>query len=252
MTSLILIAIPVGLLMLMMGILSQIDSSHLIVRELKRKALHINIGLAAISFPLFLREPWMITAAVGLVIVWLTLVRRFPFLRRHFGTVLHDVKRESLGDIYFAISIGGLLLLTQNEPIFFVIPILILALADAFAAIVGKAFPIGPLAGVAKGKTAAGCITFFIVAFSISSWTLATFADLPTTHILFLAAGLATTTCFAEAISRRGIDNLIVPGMAYLTLLWSGMPRTAGNATIVQIQLQLQVELNALVTGALI
>jgi phytol kinase len=252
MTSLILIAIPVGLLMFVMGVLSQIDSSHLIARELKRKALHISIGLAAISFPLFLREPWMITAAVALVIVWLTLVRQVPFLRRHFGTVLHDVKRESLGEIYFAISIGALLLLTQNEPILFVIPILILALADASAAIVGKAFPIGLLAGMAKGKTAAGCITFFIVAFIISSWTLTTFTDLPTTHILLLAVGLATTTCFAEAISRRGIDNLIVPGMAYLTLIGSGMPRTAGNATMVQIQLQLQLELNALISGSLI
>ena len=252
MTSLILIAIPVGLLLSVMGILSQIDSSHFIARELKRKALHISIGVAAISFPLFLREPWMITAAVGLVIVWLTLVRRLPFLRRHFGAVLHDVKRESLGDIYFAISIGGLLLLTQDEPILFVIPILILALADAFAAIVGKAFPIGPLAGVAKGKTAAGCITFFIVAFTVSSGALATFVDLPTTHILLLAAGLATTTCFVEAISRRGIDNLVVPGMAYLTLLWSGIQSTAGNTSMAQIQLQLQIELNALFAGPLI
>jgi len=235
-----------------MGILSRIDSSYFIARELKRKALHISIGVAAISFPIFLQEPWMIAAAVGLVIVWLTLVRRLPFLRRHFGGVLHDVKRESLGDIYFAISIGGLLLLTQNEPILFVIPILILALADAFAAIVGKAFPIGPLAGVAEGKTAAGCITFFIVAFIVSSGMLATFVILPTTHLLLLAAGLATTTCLVEAISRRGIDNLIVPGMAYLTLIGSGIPRTAGNATMVQIQQQLQLELNALIAGTLI
>lgn len=245
MSSLVLIAIPVALLISVMGILSYIESSHLIVRELKRKALHISVGLAAICFPLILREPWMIVAALGLVIAWLTSVRRFSFLRRHFGAVLHDVKRESHGEIYFAISIGGLLLLTQNEPILFVIPILILTLADAFAAIVGKVFPIGPLAGIATGKTAAGCSTFFIVAFAVSSWVLVTFVDLPTTHTLVLAAALAAATCFAEAISRRGIDNLIVPGLAYLTLLWSNVPSTAVNTSIVQLQL----EFNALIGG---
>ncbi len=245
MSSLVPIAIPVVLLMSAMGILSYIESSRLIVRELKRKALHISVGLAAISFPLFLREPWMIIAALGLVIAWLASVRRFSFLRRRFGTVLHDVKRESLGEIYFAISIGGLLLLTQNEPILFVIPILILTLADAFAAIVGKVFPIGRLAGMATGKTAAGCSAFFVVAFAVSFWILVTFVDLPTTHTLILAVVLAATTCFAEAISRRGIDNLIVPGLAYLTLLWSNVPSTAVNTSIVQLQL----EFNALIAG---
>lgn len=240
------IAIPVLLLMSAMGLLSYIDGSHPVARELKRKALHISVGLAAVSFPIFLREPWMIIAALGLAIVWLMSVRRFSFLRRHFGTVLHDVKRESHGEIYFAISIGGLLLLTQNEPMLFVIPILILTLADAFAAIVGKVFPIGPLAGMASGKTAAGCSAFFIVAFVVSSWMLVTFVDLPMTHTLVLAAALAATTCFAEAISRRGIDNLIVPGLAYLTLLWSNVPSTAVNTSIVQLQL----EFNALIAGS--
>lgn len=248
MTSLIPIVIPIALLVSVMGVLSHINSRYLIVRELKRKALHISIGLAATSFPLFLREPWMIIAAVGLVIAWLTSVRKFPFLRRHFGTVLHDVKRESHGELYFAISIGGLLLLTQNEPILFVIPILILALADAFAAIVGKVFPIGPLTGMATGKTAAGCITFFVVAFTVSSGMLVAFADLSMNHTLVLAVGLAVTTCFVEAISRRGIDNLIVPAMAYLTLLWSNITSTAGNTTVVQ----LQMELDALIAGSLL
>jgi len=219
MTSLLPIAIPPVLLFSAMGILSRIDNSHMIVRELKRKALHICVGLTALSFPLFLNETWMIIAALGLVVVWLIAVRQVPTLRRHFGSVLHEVKRKSLGEIYFAFSIGGLLLLTQNEPIFFVIPILILTLADAFAAIVGKVFPIGPLGGMARGKTAAGCATFFAVAFIVSFWSLLVIADLQTAHASAAAAGLAMATCVTEAISRRGIDNLLVPAMAYLVLL---------------------------------
>lgn len=108
------------------------------------------------------------------------------------------------------------------------IPILILTLADAFAAIVGKVFPIGPLAGMARGKTAAGCIAFFAVAFTVSFWSLAAIADLHTLHALAAATALAMATCITEAISRRGIDNLLIPAVAYLVLLASNIPGYAG------------------------
>jgi len=147
--------------------------------------------------------------------------------------------------VYFAFAIGGLLLLTQGKPIFFVIPILILTLADAIAAIVGKMFPVGPLAGVARGKTAAGCVAFFVVAFAVSSWLLLAITDLQTERVLFVAAGLAASTCVAEVISRRGIDNLMVPAVAYLALLLSNIPDNAGRLTVIQLQL----DLNTLVAG---
>jgi len=100
---------------LMMGTLSRVNNSHVIGQELKRKALHISVGLTALSFPLFLSEKWMIIASIGLVVAWLLAVRRVAFLRHHFGSVLHDVRRTSLGDVYFAFAIGGLLLLTQGN-----------------------------------------------------------------------------------------------------------------------------------------
>ena len=245
MNNIIPIAIPSVLLLTAMGVLSRIKNGHIVVQELKRKALHISVGLMALTFPLFLNAPWKIITAIGIVVVWLMAVRQVPVLKRHFGSVLHDIRRQSLGEIYFALSIAALLLLTQNEPILFVIPILILALADAFAAIVGKVFPVGRLAGIAKGKTAAGCAAFFAVAFSVSYWSLISFADLQFSHALMVAAGLAISTCVVEAISRRGIDNLFVPAMAYLVLLCSKIPEYAGKTTIDQFQL----ELNTLVAG---
>jgi len=247
MTSVYPIAIPSLLLFSAMGILSRINGSHIIARELKRKALHICVGLTALSFPLFLNETWMIIAAVGLVVAWLMAVRQVPALRQHFGSVLHGVKRESLGELYFALSIGGLLLLTQDEPILFVIPILILALADAFAAIVGKVIPIGPLSGPARGKTASGCAAFFVVAFVVSFGSLVGIADLQISNALAIAAGLAIVTCVTEAVSRRGIDNLFVPAAAYLILLNANIPDFAGKTNIARLQL----ELNTLVTGIL-
>jgi len=243
--SLVPIAIPPVLLFLVMGMLSRIGSRHAVARELKRKALHISVGLTALSFPLFLNEAWMIVAALGLVVAWFLAVRQVQVLRRRFGSVLHDVSRESLGEIYFALSIGGLLLLTQNEPIFFVIPILVLALADAAAAIVGKLLPYGPLQGLAKGKTAAGCAAFFVVAFAVSYCSLIAVAELQADHAFMVATGVALATCVMEAVSRRGMDNLFVPGVAYLILLAANIPDYAGRTNIARLQL----ELNTLVAG---
>jgi len=228
------VAIPPVLLFSAMGMLSQISDGHIIVKELKRKALHIGVGLTALSFPLFLNDTWTIVAACGLAVVWLLAVRYVPVLRRHFGSVLHGVRRRSLGEIYFAVSIAFLLLLTQDKPVLFVIPILILTLADSTAAIVGKFLPIGPLRGLARGKTITGCAAFFAVAFIVSFGLLGLLADLQGVHAVSLAAILAATTCVVEAISRRGIDNLAVPAVAYLILLLSNIPDAAGNASGLQ------------------
>ena len=49
MNSFIPIAIPPVMLFSAMGVLSRIDNSHVIARELKRKALHISVGLTGCS-----------------------------------------------------------------------------------------------------------------------------------------------------------------------------------------------------------
>jgi phytol kinase len=202
-----------------MGMLSQISNGHTIAKELKRKALHIGIGLTALSFPIFLDESWKVVVALGTGLAWLLAVRFVPALRTRFGSVLHGVRRRSLGEVYFAISIAALLLLTQDSPVFFVIPVLILTLADASAAIAGKLYPVGRLSGFARGKTVIGCSAFFAVAILVSFASLVIFSDLNLRDTILLATVLAGTTCLVEAVSRRGIDNFAVPAVAYLILV---------------------------------
>lgn len=213
------VALPPVLLFSAMGMLSQISNGHTIIRELKRKALHIGIGLTALAFPIFLDETWKVIVALGTAVAWLFAVRFVPALRSRFGSVLHGVRRRSLGEIYFAVSIAALLLLTQDSPVFYVIPVLILTLADATAAIAGKLLPVGRLSGFARGKTVIGCGAFFAVAIVVSFASLVFLTDLNSREAILLAAVLAGTTCLVEAVSRRGIDNLAVPAVAYLMLV---------------------------------
>ena len=133
-TSLIALLVPPLLLIPAMGFLSRIHCKREITGELRRKALHVGTGLIALSFPIYLTTPWMVLTALSIVIAWMIAVRRIEVLKVRFGSCLHGTKRASFGEIYFALSIASLMLLTADRPLFFVIPLLILTLADSAAA----------------------------------------------------------------------------------------------------------------------
>ncbi len=140
-STLMALILPPLMLVPAMGLLSRIHSKHGLAQEWRRKALHIGIGLAALTFPFYLSEAWMVLGAVGLCLLWMVGVRRLPSLGKRFGCVLHDVERTSHGELYYAVAIAGLLLTTFEEPLLYIIPLSILAIADAAAAIAGRTFP---------------------------------------------------------------------------------------------------------------
>lgn len=216
--SSLLLLVPPLLLVPAMGLLSMLPGTHAIGREFKRKSLHVAIGLAALSFPLVLTETWMVVAGLSLAVGWMIAVRVVPRLQRYFGSVLHDCDRKSMGEVYFALSIGGLLVVTSESPLLYAIPILILSLADAAAAIFGRVIPSQALTGILRGKSVAGCAAFFIVAAVICLTMLARYTDLPDWQIAVATLVVATSTCIAEALARRGLDNLVVPLVAWATL----------------------------------
>jgi phytol kinase len=234
-TSLIALAIPPLLLVPAMGLLSRIQCKREITGELRRKALHVGTGLVALSFPIYLTTPWMVLTALSVVMVWMIAVRRIAVLRVRFGSCLHDTKRASFGEIYFALSIASLMLLTADRPLFFVIPLLILTLADSAAAIVGRLMPVGPLGGVARGKTMSGCVAFVIVAFLLTQSLLAAFTTMSWFQTIEVALVMACATCIAELISKRGFDNVLIPAVAYATLHFMNVPQISGDSTVAQI-----------------
>jgi phytol kinase len=210
--------LPPLLLVPAMGLLSSIESCSPVETEIRRKAFHISVGLTSLAFPLFLTRPWMVIVAVSLAVAWMTTVRHVPAVRRYFGGVLHDTDRISHGELYFAASIAALMLASAGDPVLYVIPILILTIADAVAAVVGRAFPILPLGGLAQGKTMSGSAAFFVSALLVTWPALIGFTDLPLISTLAVAVIVASATCITEAISSRGFDNLAVPTVALFIL----------------------------------
>jgi dolichol kinase len=210
--------LPPLLLVPAMGLLSAVESHSPLETEVRRKAFHISIGLASLAFPLFLTESWMVFIALSLAAIWMATVRKLPAMNRRFGRVLHDTDRDSQGEQYFALSIATLLLASNGDSALYVIPILILTIADTFAAIVGRAIPLGPLTGIGSGKTTSGSVAFFAAAALVTLPTLIGLTDLSLQMAIVATITVSAGTCVAEAISSRGFDNLAVPVVALAIL----------------------------------
>jgi len=212
------VILPPMLIVPAMGLLSRVRSTNPLGCELRRKALHIGTGLAALSFPYLLTQPWMVVAAFGAVAGWMTCVRRIGYLRCRFGGVLHDAGRESHGELYFAVALAWLLIADRVAPFQYVVPLLILTISDAAAAIVGRARPIGRFMIFGNRKSVSGSAAFLVTAFAITWTILSAGTAWSPWQVLLVSVATAVATAVIEAVSVKGLDNLGVPLVAWLIL----------------------------------
>lgn len=217
------LAWPPLLLVPAMGLLSRSSTRRALGPEIRRKLLHVGTGLLALSFPLYLQSTWLVGLTLVLIVSWMLAVRMQPSLRSGFGRVLHDADRRSYGELYYAVAIALLLIAARDAPLLYVVPVLILTFADAGAAIAGQAMPRGALPGPARGKTLTGSVAFCLIAFLTCWISLVAIAGTTATLAMLIASATAIVTTITEAVSRRGLDNLTVPVVCYLTLLSSGV-----------------------------
>lgn len=185
--------------------------------ELVRKLLHVGAGSVALSFPWLFATTWPVLTVAGISVLALWGFRVCGCLRRLRG-MLDGVGRASLGDIYFFLATAMLFVLSAGDTLLFAVPMLILTLADAAAALIGVRY--GRLRyGTAEGaKTLEGSVAFLIVAFLSALVPLLLFTDTGRAEALVVAAILALAVTIIEAIARKGLDNLFVPLGAFLLL----------------------------------
>jgi phytol kinase len=105
--------------------------------ELTRKAFHVSMGLFTLSLPAIFDEAWPVVAMALGTVAALVAIRTVRPLREQFGRIIGGVDRFSLGEVYFAVSVAVLFYLSDGNRLLFAIPMLILTLADATAALIG-------------------------------------------------------------------------------------------------------------------
>jgi phytol kinase len=189
--------------------------------EVVRKLMHIGMGLATLSFPWLFKSVWPVLLVAGMAMAALAAIRLVAGLKSGLGTVLGGVARQSLGEFYFTLSVAGLFWLTHDQPfgsILYSVPLLILTLADAVAALVGIRYGQRRYATLDGQKSAEGSIAFFLVAFFGTHVPLLLCTDVGRAQTLLIALALGLFVMMCEAIAWRGLDNLLIPLAGYLLL----------------------------------
>lgn len=186
--------------------------------EVQRKLIHAGLGLYSLTFPWIFGSAWEVGLLTTLAALFLIAVRSVPFLKSGLGSGLHGVERFSLGEVFFAFSIGMVFFLAQGSLVLYILPLLILALSDAAAALVGssygrRSFP------VEEGKKSwEGSMMFFLTAWLLSLIALLIFSGTPRVNVVFVSLITALIGTMVETTSWKGLDNLFLPLGLFLLL----------------------------------
>lgn len=187
--------------------------------EVTRKALHVAMSAVALSLPWVFDRNWPVFVLAALAVGVMLAVRYVPMLRKDVGSVLHEVGRQSVGDIAFPIALALLFWLTADSKVLYSIPVLLLGLADPAAALTGARHGLAPYTTVEGIKSREGSVAFAFVAFLCVHVPLLLFTPIGRVESLWIACVVALLAMIVEAVSWQGLDNLFVPIGTYAILI---------------------------------
>jgi phytol kinase len=200
--------------------------------ELVRKMFHVGGGLLGLTLP------WLFDSMVPVFVLGVLItgafvaLRRVAALRSGVGQVLHAVERETIGEFCYIASLLLLFWLARGDKLLFSIPLLILALADTFAALIGEQYGRLKLRQLGAGKSYEGVAAFFLTAFFCIHVPVLLSDRTGRLESLLVACDVALIVMMAEAVAWRGLDNFIVPVFSYMllkTALGSDVARLASD-----------------------
>lgn len=186
--------------------------------ELRRKLLHIGIGLIAVGLPWLFDSPWPVLALAGAGLLTLLALRRSAWLERHLAAALGGRDRGLGGEVLFLLAVALLFLAARDRLVLYLVPLLVLTFADAAAALVGGRWGRHRFAFTGGAKSAEGSLAFIAVALFCAVPSLLLLTDLGLAGALLLALLLAATTALLELSPLKGADNFLIPLGAYLLL----------------------------------
>ncbi|MBV9616126.1 MAG: hypothetical protein JO011_18280 [Ktedonobacteraceae bacterium] len=179
--------------------------------ETSRKLFHIGGGLTTLTFPWVFTSSWPIVLLTLITIPSLLALKYIRTLKGNPGAVLYRIDRASSGEIYFPLSVCLLFGIVGTQPLLFIIPILILTLADPMAAIIGGHYGRMHYLTIKGQKSIEGSVAFFLVAFFCIYVPLLLFTNTDRVEDVLIATLVALLVMLVEAISWNGLDNLLIP-----------------------------------------
>lgn len=185
-------------------------------KEASRKFIHIMLSNWWIIAMVFFDNMWWaaLLPAAFVIINYISLKKDVIKVMEREAD---DENKDSLGTVYYAISLFVLALITfspiVNNPLVGLCGIIVMGYGDGLAAVIGKAVASPEFKIGSSKKTIAGCLTMF----SVTLIVMAGFLKYMQADYWWLKsiviAGLMT---MVEAVSIKGTDNLTVPMLTSL------------------------------------
>lgn len=186
--------------------------------ERVRKLFHLIGGILGLPLPWIFDRLTPVLVLSGLMAGAFLAMRLSVRLRRGVGQVLFGVERESIGELCYVASIALLFWLTHGDKVLYAVPLLLLALADTAAALVGEQYGKLLLHTAGGRKSIEGAVAFFFTAFFCVHVPVLMWGGTGRLESLLIAMNLGVMVMMAEAAAWWGLDNLIVPLWGYMLL----------------------------------
>ena len=182
--------------------------------EVTRKLMHLAGVVPCLFIPTLIHSPLVagVLAAALAAVLWAG--SRFGHLRS-----VSEVARRTHGAMFYPLAILTVFMLAGDRTWMFLSGLLTVGVADALAALVGSTC--GRLRyEVEDGETKSleGSAVFLVITFAAVGCPLLLMAGLPWPICLLAALPTALLATGIEAVSLRGIDNLLLPLAVCITL----------------------------------
>jgi phytol kinase len=177
-----------------LGAVEVLQRARLADEEVVRKLAHAGAGIVAAFAPLALGTHWELLALCAGFALLLAASRPLGLLRS-----LHPPERPA-GDLVYPIAIY-LAFVLAHEAAAYVVAVLVLALGDSAAALVGRRYGRHRYRAVGTSRSLEGSLALFAVAFAVALAPLG----------IVCALAVAAVAAVAEALAPPSVDNLVLP-----------------------------------------
>lgn len=197
------VLVSFGVLLLSAELWSRLGHPH---PEWTRKLVHLGGGVIGLFLPWLIDSPLVVFILTASLSALFVAGEKTGLLRS-----VHGVGRRSRGSEYYPLAIWLVFVIAADQPAFYLAGVLVLALADAFAALIGSRYGAIRYEVEDEFKSVEGSVVFFFVAFMAIHLPLLLLTDLSRAVCVLSALLVAMLVTLFEAISLEGADNLFVP-----------------------------------------
>ena len=183
--------------------------------EFTRKFIHIGVGMWAYgTVLLFERRTFALIPPAAFIAINALSYWQGTFKAMETG------EKGQLGTIYFPISFVALIWLLWDRPHLLVASLMPMTWGDALAAVVGQRIGRRRYTVFGSRRSLEGSAVMFLTSWVATLVALLLLSQIPPLTAIAVAAVTALGASVVEAVSPWGIDNLTVPAVSALLLVW--------------------------------